>query len=364
MIITDINIKNFRNIEQMSFSPHHKTNIIFGNNAQGKTNIIEAIWLMSGNKSFRAKQNSELIKFNTNNANIEVVYDDTLRTQKIKCNINTKIDYQLNSVKHTRSEMVGNFNCVVFSPVHMNLIKQGPNHRRKFIDIAISQIKPQYYDYITKYDKLIIQRNAILKNSYDNSSLIETYNEHISKLGTILTIYRNDYINKLKSIFYNLYNQINNNNETIELIYNSTVFENVSDITTYEEEHINTYSKLLKSRFVEDKKYGSTSVGVHRDDIVFNLNGVDARTYGSQGQQRSIIIALKLAEAHMLSVTKKQKPILLLDDVMSELDENRQKFIINSINDMQIFITCCDISNTLKLENGSVFNISNGNLKL
>lgn len=273
----------------------------------------------------------------------------------------------LNHVKlKKQSEFNGSFYAVVFSPFHLSLIKEGPQNRRKFIDIAVSQIKPQYEDYLNKYEKILEQRNAFLKYSDRYPTLeqdIDIWDIQLSKIGTILSIYRNDYVKKLLAFSQPIYQGLSAKKESFSIQYVSTVFDHIEEVTTYDDIYVETYYQKLKESFATDVKLGYTTCGIHRDDLDFWINGHSVKSFGSQGQQRSCVIALKLSEAGILKRATGENPIILLDDVMSELDEKRQDYILNHVKEMQVFITCCDVSNTEKLKKGRVFHIQNGAIK-
>ncbi|MEG0895709.1 MAG: DNA replication and repair protein RecF, partial [Oscillospiraceae bacterium] len=284
---------------------------------------------------------------------------DKKREQTAEIILSEKRKIKLNGVNLSSfSELNGNFYSVIFSPTHLSLIKEGPKNRRKFLDIAISQINLKYKDYISTYEKLISQRNAILKSK--DTSYIEIFDEQISKIGTIITIYRNDYIKKLKSFADVYYSGISLQKEKLNIKYISSVFD--EDIFSYEEKYIELYKKKLSDNIFSDIEKGSTTIGIHRDDLDILIDNISVKTYGSQGQQRSAVITLKLSEAALLKKITGENPVMLLDDVMSELDKTRQEYILNRVKDMQVFITCCDYSNIQGLEKGKIFYIKKGSL--
>lgn len=364
MKLNCIEIKNYRNITNEIIKPSEEINVLFGDNAQGKTNIIEAIWLFTGNQSFRGAKNSELIKFEKEQAKLSIVFEDEKREQKASLSLGTKKNIKLNNVElKSLNELNGNFYCVVFSPSDLYLIKDGPNKRRRFMDIAISQIKPQYKNYLQKYNKLLEQRNALLKSRETYKNLkedIDVWDIQIARVGTIIAIYRNDYTKKLYKIAEKVYDGISGKKEKLSLKYNSTIFEDMSIVSVYDENLVEIYYKKLKDSYLSDIRVGSTNLGVHRDDLDIFIDEYSVKSYGSQGQQRSSVISLKLSEAELIRKITGEKAIMLLDDVMSELDEGRQDYILNNLKGMQVFITCCDYANTIKLNKGKVFNIKNG----
>lgn len=244
-------------------------------------------------------------------------------------------------------------------------MKEGPANRRKFLDIAISQIRPQYKAYLARYEKLVDQRNALLKNAAmyrDLKDNILVWDEQIASIGTILTIFRCDYINRLKTAAAKIYEGLSGGREKLTVSYASTVFENTDALKTYEKEWVAAYKEKLAAGFVSDCRQGFTEIGPHRDDLTILLDGNSARSFGSQGQQRSCVIALKLAEAQILKRAAGETPVMLLDDVMSELDTSRQHYILNSLSGMQVFITCCEPSQLEGLRNGKTFHMKQGRI--
>ncbi|MEG1996361.1 MAG: DNA replication/repair protein RecF [Oscillospiraceae bacterium] len=365
MIIKKINLVNYRNINNLEILPMEKTNIIYGENAQGKTNLVEAIWLMTGNNSFRNSKTVELLNFDKDFFSVEIAFQDKKREQKAKITFSEKKKILLNGVNlKTNNELKGNFYCVVFSPSHLSFVKDGPKQRRNFLDTAISQIKPQYCSYTDTYDKLIEQRNALLKGQTQEKKedLLIAWDIQIAKIATIISIYRNDYINKLNLLSKKIYSELSSQKETFKIKYNSSCFDENPIPTTYDKTTTEVYYKKLVENHEYDIKQGYTTCGVHRDDLEIYINDLSVKTYGSQGQQRSSILALKLAEAELLKLITGENPIILLDDVMSELDKSRQDYILNKTSGFQVFITCCEMCDNYKNENIKIFNMKKGSI--
>lgn len=361
MKLEKIEIKNFRNINNITLIPHENVNIIYGENAQGKTNIIEAIWLFSGLKSFRGATPKQMIKLDKENCELFANFYSKNRSQNAKILYSEKKEVFLNEVNIlTESKLNSIFNCVVFSPIHLNIIKNSPDERRKFLNDALCQIKPVYKNYINKYEKALMQRNALLKKlDKKNKDSLEVWDITLSEIGTIIALYRNDYINKINEISTKIYRGISSERENMELKYFSNIFQK-EDFSKDKNELVNIYfNKLLSSR-EKDILLGSTNLGVSRDDIEFEIDKLSAKIFASQGQQRSAVISLKLAEAYLLKLSSGEFPIILLDDVMSELDQKRQNYLINYIKDFQIFITGCHKRKIKNLEVGKEFKIKQG----
>lgn len=364
MKLNHLEIRSFRNISSLELSPCGGVNVIYGDNAQGKTNLVEGIWLFTGNSSFRGAKPSEMIQFQKEEAALSLSFSDRQREQTAEIVLSGRRKVLLNHVEEkSLSALKGVFYAVVFSPSHLSFVKEGPKNRRRFLDIAISEIRPQYEEYLQLYERLLEQRNALLRNASQYRNLeqnMEIWDLQLAKAGTILSIYRNDYVKKLQKLAAEIYRDLSRRAERFEIRYESTVFEDIAGVQSYEEEHVERYLSRLRDSFAIDVRQGFTSAGVHRDDLDIRIDGKPARIYGSQGQQRSVVITLKLAEALLLKKAVGENPVMLLDDVMSELDVSRQSYILNHLTDMQVFITCCDVSNTLKLENGMIFRMEQG----
>lgn len=363
MKLDGLKLLNYRNISNLNINPCSEINIIYGENAQGKTNILEAIWMLSGSKSFRGAKDCELVKFGSDKACIESEFMAQGREQTIKIDIESNRTAMLNGVNiNPISLLCENFQAIVFSPNHLTLITDGPQARRKFIDNAISQIIPRYSAVIKEYNRALKQRNAVLRDIRWHSELldmIDAFEDRISHYGAKIMRLRDKYISKLSKYAEEIYDGISGKIEKIYIKYSpQTVCEDLSS----ENDIYIKLRKSFKNSRDEDINNGTTSVGPHRDDISIDINELSARIYGSQGQQRSAAIALKLAEASIIKEAFGEQPIALLDDVMSELDENRQDYILNHIKDWQVFITCCDLSQVLRMSEGNRYKIQGGRL--
>lgn len=364
MRINHIELSDYRNIEKASLLPHPNINIIYGKNAQGKTNFLESIWLCSGNKSFRGAKENQLVQFEKTAFRIELDFSDCERTQHISYLAGEKRKISLNGVSlKTLSELSGEFYCVVFNPDDLDIVKDGPACRRQFLDTAISQIKPIYGKYLSQYENVLEQRNILLKEIRKQSypeDMLEIWDIQLAKLGTILSIYRKDYLEKINAVGQKIYSGFSGGKEEIRMEYRSTIYPDSKELKIYSDELINEYQKILEESREDDIRLRSTTKGIHRDDFEIEIDGLSAKQYGSQGQQRSCAITLKLSEAALLKNITGENPVVLLDDVMSELDQQRQHYILNKVKDFQVFITCCDLLNTLQLEEGKIFYVENG----
>lgn len=352
MNILNLECKNFRNLENIKITPCENMNVICGENAQGKTNLIEAIWLFTGAKSFRNSKDCQFLKFNCEKAicNLDFKSEETENNAKLEIT-DKRIAYLNENKLKSPSALAGKFSAVVFSPLDLKLVSGGPNERRKFLDLSIGQIYPTYIEILKNYLRAVMQRNKIIKDyKYDStvSIMLDVFESEIAESGKKIIKLRKKYIETLNCFLPNLYEGISSGKEILKTEYICKSGENL-------------FKDLENSR-KEDMFSGTTSVGPHRDDIEFEINGKSVRNFGSQGQKRSVALAVKLAEAEVLKKKTGECPVILLDDVMSELDKNRQNFILNHIEEMQSFLTCCDYTNVENLKNGKIFNIKNGSV--
>ena len=351
MWIKKIKIKNFRNYEKEEINWEKNINIFYGQNAQGKTNIIESIFLCSLGKSFRAKKDNEMIKLNEQNAMVEIEYENSDREGKIKIEIGNKKNIYLNGIKIKKlSELLGNLNIVIFTPDDINILKGGPQNRRRFLDIMISQLRPNYMHILNLYIKTMEQRNIYLrqiKEEHKDENLLDIWDEKLEEYAIKIYEYRKEFIKKIIKKLDIIHKNITNNAEQIELDY-------ITECDSKEK-----YLKLLKERRKLDIIKGFTTKGVHRDDFVIYINKKDIKIFGSQGQNRTAMLSLKLAELQVIYDEIGEYPILLLDDFMSELDKTRRKNFLENIEGTQVIITGTeklDIENLEYLE----YNVSNG----
>lgn len=367
MKVNRLGFRNYRNLKENELVPGPEVNVIYGDNAQGKTNLLEAIWLFTGGRSFRGAKDQELISFSSaDGAALALDFEAEERDQTAKITIDgtlKKRAAQLNGVNQpAASALIGKFCAVVFSPDHLSLIKEGPSMRRKFIDAALCQKKPAYARLLSQYSRTLAQRNTLLKDISFHSELLETleiWDEKLSRLGAAVTIERKRYIERLSKAAEEIYHGISKGKEQFAACYDSTLPQAGLDEAEYGE----AYFSLLKNGRKEDLNAGFTTKGPHRDDLSVKIQEKSAREYGSQGQQRSCVLALKLAEAALLAESLEEKPVILLDDVMSELDASRQDYLLNKIQGWQVFITCCDPNSILGLSQGKTFYVKNGEIQ-
>ena len=362
MIIKKLKFENFRNLSNGEITPCEKVNVIYGDNAQGKTNLLEAIWLFCGGHSFRGAKENELIHFENNFFRLSMDFYSYERDQSAEIAFSqNKKKIKINGVdKNSSSYLTEIFSCVVFSPENMTLVKRGPSLRRKFLDGAISQQRIRYAAALAKYNQIINQRNALLKDIHKHQELKDTlqiWDDSLAVTGAIILKERMEHIKELKIYAQKFHDDISSGKEELSIEY-------ISNAGVKEEDTLSEITEKLRLAYEKSRKddyhTGYTNIGPHRDDMEIKINSISAKTFGSQGQQRSAVLSLKLAQAQMLYIKNGEKPVILLDDVLSELDPKRQDFLLNKVDSYQVFVTCCEESNKEQLNNGKVFYINNG----
>ena len=362
MRVQALHFENYRNLKDNTILPSEKVNVIYGENANGKTNLIEAVWLFCGGHSFRGSKENELICFDKDFFRLKMDFFAADRDQiaEIIFDKNRKI-IKINEVeKKSSSYLTEVFSAVVFSPEHLSLIKQGPNVRRRFLDAAICQHRIRYASLLSQYNRIINQRNALLKDIYKNKDLKDTlsiWDDSLTVVGAQILKERFGYIRQLRTAAQKYHSGISGEKEKLDI---SCICTAKAD----ENDSVELIRDKLKNAFQasrhEDYHTGYTSVGPHRDDIDIKINGMSARRFASQGQQRSAVLSMKLSEAELLYQKHGESPVILMDDVLSELDNKRQDFLLNKIEDYQVFVTCCEESNKEQLQKGKVFYVNNG----
>ena len=356
MVIKKIYLENFRNYEKQEINLNENINVFYGNNAQGKTNILEALYYSALGRSFRTNKDSELIRFGKDSSKIDILYEKNNRENEIEIVLNKseKKIVKINGIKINKSsELIGNLNIVIFSPDDILILKQSPSLRRKFLDILISQLKPNYVHVLSEYNKVLEQRNALLKSK--NIDTIDIWNEQLADLNEKIFNYRKYYIEKIQEKLLMIHPRVTNERENIKIVY-KTKFEDRGK-----------FLNLLEKNLTFDLYKGYTGVGAHRDDFEIYINDNMLNIYGSQGQHRTAILSLKIAELEILKEQIDENPVLLLDDVTSELDLERIRLIFSKIQDYQVFITCTDVGVVMNHEcltnNLKLYKITNGSLE-
>ena len=368
MIFRKLELSDFRNIESLSMEPGEKVNIICGENAQGKTNLMEALWLFTGAKSFRQTKDSEFVRFGAEKASLRADFFAEHREQNTEITFAPSKSMKKNGIDMKSSaEYAGTCGGVVFSPSHMNLFRDGPKERRKLADTSLCQLYPKYISVLSDYNKVLLQRNTVLKDAKYHSALIDMldiYDEQLARLGGSIIRTRVNYCESLNKKAAEIYKGMSAGREEFFAEYKTTVLleDEHADSSLSTADWAEKFWNALRESRNYDFEHGSTSIGPHREDIEVTLDGMPVRSFGSQGQQRSCILSLKLGEAKMLGEAMGEPPLILLDDVMSELDSIRRDYILNSIGESQIFLTCCDKELFAGLEDGKVFTMEKGRL--
>lgn len=366
MYIKSIAIKNYRNYEIIKLEFDQKLNIIIGDNAQGKTNLLEAIYVSGFGKSFRTTKDSDLVRFDKEIANVKIELqkdNGLLEIIEYRINDKSKKEFLINGVNITRiSELLGTMNIILFYPDDLKLIKESPVERRKFLNRELSHISKIYCADIIDYNKILFQRNELLKkNLYkpEFKDLIDVWDEQLADKGARIILRRKKFVEDLNVISRKIHADVTKNKEILNVAYITTI-KNMENYDTIKSDLMIKLSKNLDT----DIRRGYTSVGPHRDDIETTINGINIKSFGSQGQQRTAALSLKLSEIEIIKNDVGEYPILLLDDVMSELDVNRQKDLIYTLKNVQTIITTTDIKNLLDdyINASRIIKIKNGNV--
>lgn len=364
MLIKSLQLKDFRNYNKLDIEFENKFNIIYGNNAQGKTNIIEAIFLCAAGRSHRTSRDIELVKNGQKCYYVGLIIEKEEDQQKIEIRYSQeeKKKISINEIPVKRlGDLMGHLNAIIFSPEDLLIIKQGPSERRRFIDIALSQLRPSYFFDLQKYAKILFQRNSLLKEVSVKKNLLPTleiWDEHLVQTSVKIMKARDEFVNRLNDKASKRHNKLTNGEESLKIIYEPTF-----PLSEDENRSKENFFKLIERNREKEIFKGTTIFGPHRDDINIELNSESTRVYGSQGQQRTSVLSMKLAEIDIIKEETGDFPVLLLDDVLSELDDRRQEFLLDSINGMQTFITCTDRRFFKKNEeNTAFFYVENGKI--
>ena len=361
MKINKLKAKNFRNIKECEISFSDGVNVLIGQNAQGKTNAVEAIYFFARGRFFRAQRESEVFYFSSDNFSLEIEYTEQSRENKLSYNTYQKEKKILkNGYKIDRiNEMIGSFRAILFSPDDLKLVKDSPEERRAFLNIALSQYDNSYIKYYSLYKKALENRNCILsfskKGFYTDENELYSWSKSLSEYASYIYMMRKEYIKRLSYYAEGEMNKISDGKEEISLSYKSDIEGDIEDREAAERE----YFRIFTSDIEKEKAAGVSLFGVHRDDIEILINKKSARQFASQGQVRSIVLALKMAEGEIIKENFSEYPVYLLDDVLSELDERRRAYILSKRGDGQIIITGCeylecigDVDNLIEVSGG------------
>lgn len=355
MVIKSLKLKNYRNYELLNLTFDPKTNILYGDNAQGKTNILEALYLSGTTKSHRGTKDRDLIQFGREESHLETVVEKNGVLFQIDMHLkkNSPKGIAINKIPIRRAgELFGIVHFVFFSPEDLNIIKEGPAGRRRFIDLELSQLDKVYLSNLSNYNRIINQRNSLLKEIVYQKDLIDTldiWDMQLAEYGTKIIERRKKFIDEVNRIIGGIHEKLTGGRENIELSYESSAGE------------LSMEEMLWKNR-ERDIRFKSTSAGPHRDDLCFRVGDLDIRKFGSQGQQRTAALSLKLSEIELVKMLIHDTPILLLDDVLSELDKNRQNYLLDSIHDIQTVITCTGLDEFVnhRFSINKIFYVKNG----
>jgi DNA replication and repair protein RecF len=357
MIIKSLEIENFRNYETLSLNFDSGTNILYGDNAQGKTNILEAIYISATTKSHKSSKDRDIIKFGSDEAHI--------RTYVVKDGLENRVDMHLRKSKtkgiaingqkiKKAAQLLGLLNVVFFSPEDLSIIKDGPTQRRRFVDMELCQLDSVYLNNLNNYNKIVNQRNKLLKEMTFNPSLRDTlfvWDSQLVSYGIKIIERRGEFVKQLNDIIYDIHKKLSGGKEELRIAYEPDV-------------EIEDFERKISESNDRDIKLKQTTVGPHRDDFSFIAGDIDIRKFGSQGQQRTAALSLKLSEIELVKKITNDTPLLLLDDVLSELDSNRQNHLLNSIGDIQTIITCTGLEEFVnnRFEINKIFRVSNASI--
>ncbi len=362
MIIKSLELADFRNYENLKIDFSSGTNILYGDNAQGKTNILEAIYVSATTKSHKGSKDKEIIRFGQEEAHIRTILDRDGAEYRVDMHLRKSKSkgIALDGQKIKRaSDLIGKLNVVFFSPEDLGIIKNGPSERRRFMDMELCQLDQIYLNSLSRYNKLVIERNKVLKDLFDHPEtkvLLDVQDKQLCEYGSVIIKAREKFIKELSSIISPIHEKLTGKKELLSVYYEPNV-----EVADFED-------KIKLSR-KKDMYAGQTTVGPHKDDFSFIIKkpddeseGIDIRKYGSQGQQRTASLSLKLSEIEIVKRFKKDNPVLLLDDVLSELDSNRQNYLLSSIGDIQTIITCTGLDEFVnnRFEIDKLFKVTEG----
>ncbi len=359
MIIESVELQNYRNYEHLRIHLDEKTNIFYGDNAQGKTNLLEAVYVSGTTKSHKGSKDKEIIRFGETEAHICVHVNKNKIHYKIDLHLkkNKAKGIAINGIPIKKaSELFGIVNMVFFSPEDLNMIKNGPSERRRFMNLELGQLDKVYLYHLTNYNRVLNQRNIILRDASFNSDLRDTlpvWDEQLVNFGMPIIERRRQFISRLNEIIYDIHRQLTGKKERLKIVYEP-------DVVSEE-----FRERILMFRD-KDFKMKTTTTGPHRDDINFLVEGIDIRKYGSQGQQRTAALSVKLAEIQLVKQVIHDTPVLLLDDVLSELDSSRQTYLLKEIHDIQTLISCTGLDEFIshRFPINKIFKVVNGTVQV
>ena len=367
MYIERIKIKDFRNYEVLDLKFNEKVNIILGSNAQGKTNLMEAIYLSSFGRSFRTSKDTDMIRFGSDNLKVETFFKRDMGDKDIEINISKdrKKIIKVDDIKIKKSsQLLNNVYIVIFSPDDLKIVKDEPEKRRRFIDKELCQIKPSYYNNLSNYKKVLLERNTYLKEEKIDINMLDIWDAQLAHYGALIMSQRKRFIDNISEISRGIHNGITNSRENLKLEYDPNI-KFKDDI----EEQEKLFYDILKENYESDMRMRTTTRGPHKDDLEFYISSegkeINVRNFGSQGQQRTAALSLKLAEIDIIKKETGEYPILLLDDVLSELDIERQEYLIKTLAFSQLFITTAEMQQKLidEFPDASIYKVISGTVE-
>ena len=355
MYITEVSLQNFRNLAQLKIEPSEGINVIYGSNAQGKTNFLESLYFCAMGRSLRGKSDQQLIRFEEEESHIRMLVQRKQRYDRIDVHLkkDEKKGVAVNGLPVRKlGDLFGTLYAVIFSPEDLSLVKDGPGERRRFLDMELCQLRKVYYYYLQQYYRILKQRNNLLKEIQKKPQLQETlfvWDDQLAEYGERIIAARKRFLIRLDEIAAEKLSQLTGGRDHLQTIYKPNCEEGM-------------LAEKLRKNIDRDIYFGSTQSGPHKDDILFSIDGREVKVYGSQGQQRTTALAARLAEIDLIREETGEEPVLLLDDVFSELDENRQKFLLQSIEGLQAFVTCTGIEDSVRkyISKDNLFYVENG----
>ncbi|MBO5148888.1 MAG: DNA replication/repair protein RecF [Anaerotignum sp.] len=355
MYITEVSLQNFRNLAQLKIEPSEGINVIYGSNAQGKTNFLESLYFCAMGRSLRGKSDQQLIRFEEEESHIRMLVQRKQRYDRIDVHLkkDEKKGIAVNGLPVRKlGDLFGTLYAVIFSPEDLSLVKDGPGERRRFLDMELCQLSKVYYYDLQQYYRILKQRNNLLKEIQKKPQLQETlfvWDDQLAKYGERIIAARKRFLIRLDEIAAEKLSQLTGGRDHLQTIYKPNCEEGM-------------LAEKLRKNIDRDIYFGSTQSGPHKDDILFSIDGREVKVYGSQGQQRTTALAARLAEIDLIREETGEEPVLLLDDVFSELDENRQKFLLQSIEGLQAFVTCTGIEDSVRkyISKDNLFYVENG----
>ena len=355
MYITEVSLQNFRNLAQLKIEPSEGINVIYGSNAQGKTNFLESLYFCAMGRSLRGKSDQQLIRFEEEESHIRMLVQRKQRYDRIDVHLkkDEKKGIAVNGLPVRKlGDLFGTLYAVIFSPEDLSLVKDGPGERRRFLDMELCQLSKVYYYDLQQYYRILKQRNNLLKEISKNPKLQETlfvWDDQMAEYGERIIAARKRFLSRLDEIAAEKLSQLTGGKDHLQTIYKPNC-------------ETGTLAEKLQKNIDRDIYFGSTQSGPHKDDILFSIDGREVKVYGSQGQQRTTALAARLAEIDLIREETGEEPVLLLDDVFSELDENRQKFLLQSIEGLQAFVTCTGIEDSVRkyISKDNLFYVENG----